>query len=349
MTYIDPRSELQGEIIRKTASYNSSGAVASIADEVIVGAHRLDLQPLSAQERFASEQFKIKATHEVYPEPQVFDLASPQLSDFYRIDGRDYKIVAPYDFRTLGYFRVLDGEFGTPSKIYRRRQAYAISGLGPGDYTFGSGALANVPAFSAAPWLLEAIENHALWAVTNVTATGFTVLDMGVGVLPSLTVYLWSDLGVTETDRFYVTGLTAGNYTFGSGALVNISAFSQTPDIIGGPRNAGWYWIQNSSATGFTVADAGIGVTPAVDVLIRAKPTATDRRWSFSGLGEGSYTFGTSPLSGMPSTFLRAPMVLVQPNNSGRVFRPTVTTTGFTITWTGEGVSPSVTVVIQES
>lgn len=348
MTYINPTSEQRGEIIRKTATYNVSGAVTSIADEVLVAEHRLDLQPLSAQERITSEQFKIKVTHEVYPEPQVFDLAAPVGGDFYRIDGRDYKIVAPYDYRALGYFRVYDGAFGTPQRNYLRRQAYAISSLGPGTYTFGSGALASVPAFSAAPQLIEAVENPALWTVTNITATGFTVVDLGVGAEPSLTVYLWNDLGVTETDRFYVTGLTAGNYTFGSGALSSIAAFSQAPDVIGAPRNTGWYWIQNVTQYGFTVADALINELPSISVLIRAKPAATERRWSFSGLGEGSYTFGSGALAGMPSTFTRAPMVLVQPNNSGRVFRPTVTTTGFTITWTGDGVDPSVTVMIQE-
>ena len=348
MTFIDQASAKRGDIVRHIHTYGATGSIVDTTRQLVVGSHWLDLQPLGVEDRFASEQMKLTASHEIYPQPYI--MASVKPGDFYRIAGQEYKIVEPSDYVTVGYFRALFGAQGAPSQAYQRRQAYAISSLGPGNYTFGSGLLASVPAFSTAPQLIEAVQTNALWTVTNITATGFTVVDLGVGAEtgPSLTVYLWNDLGVTETDRFYVTGLTAGNYTFGSGPLAHIAAFSQTPDVIGAPRNTGWYWIQNPTQYGFTVADAGINEVPSISVLIRAKPTATERRWSFSGLGEGSYTFGSGALAGMPSGFVRAPMVLVQPNNSGRVFRPAVTTTGFTITWTGEGVEPSVQVMIQE-
>ena len=333
------------QIRRLISTYGMSGNVVEETYQQVAANHDVCFWPLSTAAIVASEKLGFKVSHAIHP---IADVSGWQLGDFYYLNNRLYKITKGDDFSLACHFEVWDGPFSTPAQNINKRYAYAISSLGPGNYTFGSGLLASVPAFSATPQLIEAVQNNALWTVTNITATGFTVVDLGLGAEPSLTVYLWNDLGVTETDRFYVTGLTAGNYTFGSGPLAHIAAFSQTPDVIGAPRNTGWYWISNVTQYGFTVADAGINESPSISVLIRAKPTAMERRWSFSGLGEGSYTFGSGALAGMPSGFVRAPMVLPQPNNSGRVFRPAVTTTGFTITWTGEGVDPSVTVMIQE-
>lgn len=69
-------------------------------------------------------------------------------------------------------------------------------------------------------------------------------------------------------------------------------------------------------------------------------------KWSFTGIGPGTYTFGVAPLSGMPQGFDSVPAIFTQDNNSGLHYVTNKTATGFTIVDRNLGVAPSVTVVI---
>lgn len=68
--------------------------------------------------------------------------------------------------------------------------------------------------------------------------------------------------------------------------------------------------------------------------------------YQFSNIAPGVYTFGTAPLTGMPSSFSSAPFIHVQHNNEGKTFVAARSTTGFTLVDRGIGPQPVVTVTI---
>lgn len=68
--------------------------------------------------------------------------------------------------------------------------------------------------------------------------------------------------------------------------------------------------------------------------------------WQFSGLGPGTYTFGTAPLTDMTEEFEAVPFIHAQQNNDGMGFVTARTTTGFTIVDRGFGPPPEMTITI---
>jgi len=71
-------------------------------------------------------------------------------------------------------------------------------------------------------------------------------------------------------------------------------------------------------------------------------------KYQFSNITPGVYTFGVSPLTGMPSSFTSAPFIHVQRNNEGEPFLEQITTTGFTLVDRFIGPPPVVTITIIE-
>lgn len=156
------------------------------------------------------------------------------------------------------------------------------------------------------------------------------------------------DGSVVEKLFFSFNNVGPGVYTFGSGTFVTVPIFAQAPSVIGVATNDGGFYIESVTTTGFTLVDRGLGTSPLVTIYIWEIPvTSTDTGiWSFTGIGPGSYTFGTASLAGMPAGFSIAPYVYTQNNNDGDHYLTNLTATGFTITDKGIGPVPSISVLI---
>lgn len=269
MTYIDQASAIRMNVVRLVVTRDTNGNVVDQTYSEICGEHWADLQPLSDAERVRNEQLKIEATHKVYPEPKVEGVLG---NDFYRdaASGKLYRIVESYDFRTLGYFRVWDGAFGMPSAETISKLFFAFDNVGPGTYTFGSGVFAAVPAFDQAPDIIGLLTNDGSFYIDSVTATGFRIVDRGIGVSPLASVYLWErPLGLTDTNRWSFTGVGPGAYTFGTAPLTGMpSSFAAAPIIYTQDNNSGQHYLTGKTTTGFTVVDKFIGQPPSITVVI---------------------------------------------------------------------------------
>lgn len=186
MTYIDPASALRGEIIRKTSSYDGNADSLGITEQQIVGAHWVDLQPLSVDEKIAEAQFQFVEYFEVYPERNI--LANVRKNDFYRINSRDYRILEISDFRTVGYFRVIYEGTGTAEVSGNFFKTIIV--LGPGVYTYGSGLLASVGPFAARPVVVDTLLNDGSYYIASPSTSGFEIVNRGGGDVPVVSVYI---------------------------------------------------------------------------------------------------------------------------------------------------------------
>lgn len=272
MIVINPKRALRGEVLRLVTTRDAGGDVIDESFQEIVGKHWVDLQNFSANETIANEQLQTRFTHWIFPEFNVMPYVTA--NDYYRIDGdKLYRIIEPIDFRTLGYFKVLEGAFGFKDEAGVFKRFYSFDNVPPGVYTFGAGILAAVPAFEVAPDIFtEAISDSDTYIpLTSITTSGFTIIDRASG---------------------------------GASALVRL-----------------YIWEKVA---------AGVNVT----------------RWSFSGLGEGTYVYGTAPLAPMPAGFDMKPILLDQLNNDSSYYITDSDKNGFKIVWRGEGQPPSVSVMI---
>lgn len=189
MTFIDAASALRGSVRRLVVTRNEQGNISDESYQTVVGEHWLDLQPMSHSDRISSEQLKVRATHKVYPE--LNHVPSVSIFDFYFIDGKKYRIVEPFDYRTIGYFRVLDGSFGTPAAAVAEQLFFSFDNVGPGTHAFGAGIFATVPTFAQVPDIIGLLTNDGSFFIDNITATGFRLVDRGIGVPPLATIYIW--------------------------------------------------------------------------------------------------------------------------------------------------------------
>lgn len=191
MTYI-PQSRIRyGDVVRLVSTRDERGHVIDESYTTVYPSHALDLQPLSYRDLVAADQLKIKVTHKVFPQKNIVPQVS--LNDFYRIAGQLYRIVEKKDFLRTGYFRVWEGAFGstlTDTTVIRQIQSFVFHNLGPGDYTFGDGVLASVPEFTEAPLLLDMLTNDGSYYIENLSTTGFSIVDRGIGSSPLVSVYL---------------------------------------------------------------------------------------------------------------------------------------------------------------
>lgn len=186
MTFIDSESAVRGEIIRKVASYDSNADSLGITEQQIVGAHWVDLQPYAVNENIANEQFQLHGMFEVYPESNI--LTNVRANDFYRVAARDYRIVEPSDYRTVGYFRVLDENIGVVQVSGNLLKTIVV--LGPGVYTYGSGALAGIGIFAIRPILIDTLLNDGSHFIQSPTINGFEIVDRGAGAPPVVSCYI---------------------------------------------------------------------------------------------------------------------------------------------------------------
>jgi len=266
MTFIDSESARRGSVRRLVTTRDANGNVIDESYNVVVGEHWVDLQPLSYNDRIAGEQLKIKATHKIFPELNY--VPSVSIHDFYRIDGKDYRIVEPFDFRTVGYFRVLDGAFGAPSATTVSKLFFAFDNVGPGTHTFGSGIFSSVPVFVQTPSIVGLKTNDGDFYISNPGASGFTLVDRGLGVSPLATIYIW-EIPADLEDIWLFSGIGPGDYIFGTAPLAGMPAdFTVAPYVFTQNNNDGDHYLTNKTVTGFTIVDRGIGSVPSVSVTI---------------------------------------------------------------------------------
>lgn len=188
--YIPRSKRKSATVLRLSVTRGANGNITEETYSTVYGAHTVDLQPLSTNDLIANEQLKFKVSHWVFPErPQV--LPYTQNGDFYSIGSKLYRIMLKHDHVDEAYFQVRDEAAERASEIAVVFQnAYTVDGLGPGVYTYGSGALVGIGLFSARPMLLDTLMNDGTYFIANPTVSGFEIVDKYGGSPPVVSVYV---------------------------------------------------------------------------------------------------------------------------------------------------------------
>lgn len=188
--YIPRSKRKSATVLRLSETHGANGNITDETYTEVYGTHTVDLQPLTTNDLIANEQLKFKVSHWVFPERKHV-MPSTQIGDFYSIGQKLYRIMLRHDHVDEVYFQVLDEAAERSSEISTVLQnAYTVDGLGPGVYTYGSGALAAVGPFSARPMLLDTLMNDGSYFINNPTASGFEIVDRFLGVTPQVSIYV---------------------------------------------------------------------------------------------------------------------------------------------------------------
>lgn len=338
-TYIDSESARRADVVRKIITKNDFGDVIDETLQTVYGEHWADIQPMSDQQRFANEQLKLQATHMVFPETDAV-VDAVDVNDFYRdvADSIQYRIIEPNDFRSLGYFKVWQGDFGKEPTTPHIKRAHFVAGLGDGSYTFGSGSLSSVPAFNIAPCVFAAMSSDRMFFVENVTASGFAITDALFGSDEvSADTFILENRGVVEDGIWCKTGITTGLHTFGSGDFSDISGLTQAPLVIVQPNTDRQIYIENATSSGFTITETLFGNASALcSVLVRDVDKLPSSWYWITGVSDGAYVFGSGSFSSVPS-FSRTPIILTQSLAERQFYLSSKSSIGFTIIDSGVG------------
>lgn len=193
MTFIDPESAVRMNIVRLVTTQDIDGNVTGEAYNEVFGEHWADVQPLSDSDRLANAQLKISATHKIFPELRITGVLD---NDFYRevTNGKLYRIVESFDFKTLNYFKVWEGAFGDSGAAQTVQEVrYTVTNVGPGIYTFGQGLFLSVPTFTTAPAVYGVASNDSDFHIEQITTTGFRLIDDGGAETPIVTVQIFGN------------------------------------------------------------------------------------------------------------------------------------------------------------
>lgn len=268
MTYINDASRILADVVRVVTTRDASGNVLMESFGIVYGDHWADIQPLTNTERIAAEQLKIKATHRIFPEPYLGGVVN--INDFYRSSGDLYRVVGIEDFRDVIYYDAWQDIGGIVNGSSVAKLFFSFTDIGPGVYTFGSGAFVGVPVFAQAPSIIGTSTNDGGFYITSISETGFTLVDRGLGTSPLVTVYIWEIPATTDDIGIWsFTGLGPGAYTFGTAPFSSMpSGFDVAPYLYTQNNNDGDHYVTGLSATGFTIVDRGLGQSPSVSALI---------------------------------------------------------------------------------
>lgn len=142
---------------------------------------------------------------------------------------------------------------------------WMATGLTPGVHTFAT--VIGIPFITPAPDVFVIDEGPATMSV-QITNTGFTLTPTGFGGNPTATVVIWEKPKVGE-NRWSISGLTPGNYTFGAGPLANIKGLINTPDIYPYNTGQGDHYLTDITSAGFKLYSS-VG-NPTVSMVIVKK------------------------------------------------------------------------------
>ena len=268
-TFINEESRVRADVLRLIETRDQDGNVIMESFSSVYGTHWADIQPMSNSARIVYDQLKIKATHKIFPEPYLGSIV--QVDDFYQSGSNRYRVVGINDFRGVAYYDAWQDIGGIARPLINLfRLFFSFDNIGPGTYTFGSGAFSSVKAFSIAPAIIGTKTNDSGFFIDSITANGFRLVDRGMGLSPLVTVYIIQNIsGVSDVNYWSFSGLMAGNYTFGTSPLTGMPAgFDKSPVVWTQNNNYGDHYITNRTATGFTIIDRGTGSIPSVTAVI---------------------------------------------------------------------------------
>lgn len=269
MTFINNDSRVRADVVRLTEMRDTNGNVVLESYNQVYGLHWADIQPLSSNDRIASEQLKIKATHRIFPEPYLGNIV--QVLDFFREGSNLYRVTGINDFRSLAYYEALHDTSGISEPSATLASLFfSFDSIGPGTYTFGSGTFDSVPTFAQAPDIIGLKTNDGDYYIDSITANGFRLVDRGLGISPLVTLYIWEKpVGAIDVNKWSFTGIGPGTYTYGTSPLTGVpSDFSAAPILYTQNNNDGDHYVTNKTATGFTIVDRGLGSMPSITVVI---------------------------------------------------------------------------------
>lgn len=336
---------MRAEIRRPVNTFDANGKVILQSWRLIVPEHNIDLMALSHSERFNGAQLKINVSHSIFPE--LRSISAVQLGDFYFAGDSRYNIIEKNGAGEFGYFRVWSDDSGdVAASAAQDRNYFQASGLIPGAYTFGSGSLASIDAFSSVPIQLFTKKNAGSFYVPAKSATGFTLGDKGLGDIPQVDVAFWESIGTDNGGMWMFSGLAPGSYSFGVGSLAGMPChISPAPDVVVVDENTGRGYVYNITSSGFNIGDAGIGDVPSVSVVIWEKPKTGENRWSVASLSPGAHTFGSGSFADVKG-LVNAPDIYPYNTNAGDHYLTNISTSGFTLNAQGFGEAPNVNVII---
>jgi len=114
-----------------------------------------------------------------------------KLNDFYRVNQKLYRIIKRWDFVERVYFEVRDD---APEEVttlgVTLQNKFVVYDLGPGVYTYGSGALVGIGPFTTRPLLLDTLMSDGGHWIANPSVSGFEIVSKYEGVTPVVTVQI---------------------------------------------------------------------------------------------------------------------------------------------------------------
>lgn len=335
----------RGEIRRPITTVDGNGEAFLQSWRTITPEHDIDILELRHNQRFIADQLQIKISHHIMPYLQ--DTQAIQLGDFYFVDSDKYNIVEKTGKGEQAYFSVWHDDSGiAPASSGIYRAYYQAGSLTPAAYSFGSGDLASIPAFSSTPIPFFTKRNHGGFYIPSISASGLVLADRGAGVVPQIDVQFYESISSGDGGLWMATGLAAGSYTFGSGSLASIPpVIDPEPDVFVYDEGVGRAFLAAKSKTGFTLYETGFGPASSSTVVIFEKPLSGENRWAIEGLTPGSYTFGTGDLAEI-SGLVVAPDIYAYNTNSGDHYFASITATGFVLADMGIGETPVVNIVV---
>lgn len=295
-----------------TKPINGASVIAGFSP--LVPTHWAEIENLSEAAVLQFTQLKMQVSHRIYP--QLRNVSSIQPGDFYFIGDRHFEIVNAEDADGRPHLLVWEGSDKGKGRSESSGAFYSFSGVLEGTHNYGSSPLSPMASLDSAPNAMFQSENASGFYVPTVGSGSLEIVDRGIGQPPQVRVDIWESIGGSG-ERYHISGLSAGEYTFGVGPLASLPPiFDQAPDVFGYAESDGSYYIEPPTRRGFEIVDTSI-IGGGVSVCVTIWPKATiERRWSFSGLVPGNYSFGENSLASVPN-LAKKPIIYSENNNPG--------------------------------
>lgn len=279
----------------------------------IVASHEVVFRPLYYRDArdFGADTIYYEGSHRVEP---LLPQTGIKVNDFYFINGKYYRITHIQDFGIATHFIVLEQEYGIAEKGDERLFLHHTKSVGAGNYTFGISPFAAVQNLAQTPYVFFNPVSDGEGYIDNLTTTGFSVIDRGIGQPVSLDIVIFENIS-NGGDIFFARDLTSGQHSF---SILFNTTFSNAPIIILSAKADSDYYIKNVSNAGFEAVKR-LGTQDKFDLLVIRHPQETGKSDSIvvKNLGPGRYNFGTD-IPELTSGY--EPIVLTQKTNDSSFF-----------------------------
>ncbi|RMD50716.1 hypothetical protein D6827_03540 [Candidatus Parcubacteria bacterium] len=274
---VKPPTSLQktGKVVRPRKITDVDGATLLNDYIDIVSSHQLVMIDARQSEifnmQFLGDATYFKASHKISP---LIYYNNVKVNDFYVIDNVYYRITHVRDSLKAVHIWVWNDKYGKSDQIDERGIISHQTDLNDGSYSFGTGNFTVLQNLSQEPFVFITPKNDGEAFLTNITTSGFTINDRGIGQQPIQDVIVLNNI-TNGGDIYLFRDISTGSYTFGSGTFSGIS-FSQAPIVITSLKSDGDVYISNVTSQGFTINDR-FGNSPIVDLLIIRNPNESGR------------------------------------------------------------------------